>query len=225
MGKKLSASEVARYERDGLLSPVDAFSLAEARHYRGCLEVFEREHGREFGKGHNFKPHLLFRWADEIVHHPAVLNPVEDMIGPDIRLFHLSVWPKNAHDPAFVSWHQDATYFGLEPAVQVTAWVALTDASIEAGCMEAIPVSHKWGQLHHRQSEASANLLSRGFGKRTAKRRCITKRPEMQARLWLTLIGLFLSLTVAGCADKGATSDDDKRGVFYGGVTGGRTWP
>ena len=97
------------------------------------------------------------------MHHPAILDAVEDVIGPDIRLFHLSLWPKNAGDPAYVSWHQDATYFGLEPPLQVTAWVALTDASIEAGCMEVIPGSHKLGQLHHAErSEATNNLLSRG---------------------------------------------------------------
>src|SRR5438034_7956185 len=45
---------------------------------------------------------------------------------------------------------------------QVTAWVALTDASIEAGCMEVIPGSHKLGQLSHAEhSEATHNLLSR----------------------------------------------------------------
>src|ERR1700736_20163 len=134
MGKRLSEAEVARYERDGFLFPVDAFSGDEARRYLDRLESFEREAGQQFGKGHNFKPHLLFTWVDEIVHHPAVLDAVEDLIGPDIRLFHLSVWPKSAHDPAFVSWHQDATYFGLEPASQVTAWIALTDRHRRVGC-------------------------------------------------------------------------------------------
>ena len=98
-----------------------------------------------------------------IVQHPAILDAVEDLIGPNIRLFHLSVWPKNPRDPAYVSWHQDATYFGLEPALQVTAWVALTDASIAAGCMEVIPGSHKLGQLNHAERDnAKYNLLSRG---------------------------------------------------------------
>src|SRR3954452_6782783 len=162
MGKTFSDRQIARYERDGLLFPVDAFSPEQARHYLGQLESFEREEDRQFGKGHNFKPHLLFRWVDEIVHHPAVLDAVEDLIGPDIRLFHLSIWPKNAQDPAFVSWHQDATYFGLEPPVQVTAWVALTDAPVESGCMEVVPGSHRLGQLHHGQSDSPHNLLSRG---------------------------------------------------------------
>jgi non-haem Fe2+, alpha-ketoglutarate-dependent halogenase len=163
MGKHLTAAQIAQYERDGFVYPVDAFGAEQAHRYRDALEGFERGQGVELTKGHNFKPHLLFTWVDEIVHHPAVLDAVEDLIGPDIRLFHLSVWPKNARDPAYVGWHQDATYFGLQPEVQVTAWVALTDASIEAGCMEVIPGSHKLGQLHHaEQADAAHNLLSRG---------------------------------------------------------------
>jgi phytanoyl-CoA dioxygenase PhyH len=163
MGKKLSGEQIERYRRDGFVYPVEAFTAEEARRYRCAMEEFEATQAQELTKGHNFKPHLLFTWVDEIVHHPAVLDAVEDVIGPDIRLFHLSVWPKNAGDAAYVSWHQDATYFGLEPPLQVTAWVALTDASIEAGCMEVIPGSHKLGQLHHAEhGDATHNLLSRG---------------------------------------------------------------
>jgi non-heme Fe2+,alpha-ketoglutarate-dependent halogenase len=163
MGKKLTAAQVDRYHRDGYVYPIDAFGAEQARCYRAAMEKFEAAQGTELTKGHNFKPHLLFTWIDEIVHHPAILDAVEDLIGPNIRLFHLSVWPKNPRDPAYVSWHQDATYFGLEPAVQVTAWVALTEASIDAGCMEVIPGSHKLGQLNHAERvDAKHNLLSRG---------------------------------------------------------------
>jgi non-heme Fe2+,alpha-ketoglutarate-dependent halogenase len=163
MGKKLTAAQIDQYNRDGFIYPIDAFGAGQAWRYRAAMEKFEAAQGTEFTKGHNFKPHLLFTWVDEIVHHPAILDAVEDVIGPNIRLFHLSVWPKNPRDPAYVSWHQDATYFGLEPAVQVTAWVALTEASIAAGCMEVIPGSHKLGQLNHAERhDAKYNLLSRG---------------------------------------------------------------
>ena len=113
-------------------------------------------------RGHNFKPHLLFPWVDEIVHAPEVLDAVEDLIGPDIRLFHLSVWPKDPGTGTYVSWHQDATYFALDPVCHVTAWVALTDAPVEAGCMEVVPGSHKLGQLRHADMQDTDNLLSRG---------------------------------------------------------------
>jgi ectoine hydroxylase-related dioxygenase (phytanoyl-CoA dioxygenase family) len=163
MGRKLTEAQIERYHRDGFVFPIEAFSAEEARGYRRALEEFETAQGQQLTRGHNFKPHLLFTWVDEIVHHPAIVDAVEDLLGPDLRLFHLSVWPKNAGDAAYVSWHQDATYFGLEPAVQVTAWIALTEASIEAGCMEVIPGSHTQGQLHHAEDGAAThNLLSRG---------------------------------------------------------------
>lgn len=162
MGKKLTQAQIEHYQRNGFVYPVDAFSREQAWEYRRRMESFEQAQGTQFTKGQNFKPHLLFTWVDEIVHHPAVLDAVEDVLGPNIRLFHLSVWPKNAKDPAFVGWHQDATYFGLEPPEQVTAWVALSDASVEAGCMEVVPGSHKLGQLHHGEMESANNLLSRG---------------------------------------------------------------
>jgi non-haem Fe2+, alpha-ketoglutarate-dependent halogenase len=72
------------------------------------------------------------------------------------------VWPKDAGSGTYVSWHQDATYFALEPACHVTAWVALTDASVTAGCMEVVPGSHKLGQLRHADMQDPENLLSRG---------------------------------------------------------------
>lgn len=162
MGKKLTSEQIGQYDRDGYVCPVDAFSTEQARAWRDRLEAFERAEGQKMTRGHNFKPHLLFPWVDEIVHAPAVLDAVEDLIGPDIRLFHLTVWPKDAGSGAYVSWHQDATYFALDPICHVTAWVALTDAPVEAGCMEVVPGSHKLGQLRHAEMQDPNNLLSRG---------------------------------------------------------------
>jgi hypothetical protein len=162
MGKKLNQAQIDQYREQGFVYPVDVFSRAQAAAYLNKLETFEQTHNQQLGKGFNFKPHLLFTWVDEIARHPAVLDAVEDIIGPDILLFHLSVWPKNAHDPAYVSWHQDATYFGLDPSTQVTAWVALSDAPVEAGCMEVVPGSHKLGQLHHGEDHKDHIMLSKG---------------------------------------------------------------
>ena len=162
MAKKLTAAQIAQYERDGYICPVDAFSSERAAAWAEKLEAFERAEGQKMTRGHNFKPHLLFPWVDEIVHAPEVLDAVEDLIGPDIRLFHLTVWPKDPGSGAYVSWHQDATYFALDPICHVTAWVALTDAPVEAGCMEVVPGSHKLGQLRHAEMQDTENLLSRG---------------------------------------------------------------
>jgi hypothetical protein len=160
--KKLTPEQVAQYERDGYVCPVDAFSPERARTWHERLQAFERAEGQKMTRGHNFKPHLLFPWVDEIVHSPEILDAVEDLIGPNIRLFHLSVWPKDPGTGTYVSWHQDATYFALDPICHVTAWVALTDAPVESGCMEVVPGSHKLGQLRHADMQDTDNLLSRG---------------------------------------------------------------
>ncbi|NIF75950.1 phytanoyl-CoA dioxygenase family protein [Paraburkholderia sp. Cy-641] len=171
MLKGLTQAQVDKYNDNGFLYPLDVFSKEQAKGYLDQLEAFEASQNQQNkaqgftprkGKGFNFKPHLLFRWVDEIVHNPIILDYVEDLIGPDIRLFNMAVWPKDAHDPAYVSWHQDATYFGLDPSTQVAVWIALADAPIESGCMEVVPGSHKLGQLHHAEVKSDNILLSRG---------------------------------------------------------------
>ena len=71
------------------------------------------------------------------------------MIGPDILVWTSTFFIKEPHSPTFAAWHQDGTYFGLEPQEQVCAWVALTDATAEAGCMEMLSSRGAPRQLHH----------------------------------------------------------------------------
>jgi ectoine hydroxylase-related dioxygenase (phytanoyl-CoA dioxygenase family) len=99
---------------------------------------------------------------DELVRHPKVLDAVESLIGPNILIYHLTSWLKEPNEPSHVSWHQDGTYFGLEPFEQITAWIALTDATPEMGCIKIIPGSHAIGQRPHKDTTVPGNLLSRG---------------------------------------------------------------
>ena len=71
-----------------------------------------------------------------------MLDAVEDVIGPDILCWGGSFFTKEARTEDFVSWHQDLTYWGLEPADIVTAWVALSPSTPESGCMRVVPGSH-----------------------------------------------------------------------------------
>jgi ectoine hydroxylase-related dioxygenase (phytanoyl-CoA dioxygenase family) len=110
------------------------------------------------------KSYLLFNWADQLVHHPRILDAVEDLIGPDILVYHSTLFLKEAHTPAFVRWHQDSTYFYLQPHLHVTAWVALSEASVQAGCMQALPGSHRWGAFEHDDKPEPMNMIRRGQG-------------------------------------------------------------
>jgi non-heme Fe2+,alpha-ketoglutarate-dependent halogenase len=165
MSASLSPSQVAQYQRDGFYFPVDCLTPEEVRYFRGRLEAFEKEQGDTFGKLPNLvrsKSHLLFTWMDELVRHPKVLDAVESVIGPNILIYHLTSWLKEPKEQSHVSWHQDGTYFGLEPAEQITAWIALTDATPEMGCVKILPGSHVIGQRPHKDTFTPGNLLSRG---------------------------------------------------------------
>jgi hypothetical protein len=62
-----------------------------------------------------------------------VLDPVEQLIGPDILCWSTIFWIKDAGSKSFVSWHQDNTYWGLSSRNVVTAWFAISEASVDAG--------------------------------------------------------------------------------------------
>jgi non-haem Fe2+, alpha-ketoglutarate-dependent halogenase len=162
MPKLLSAEDVARFERDGFHFPVRVMSAAEARSYREKLEAHERRIGGPIQSNMRHKVHLLFTWANELARHPKILDAIEDVIGPNIICWTTNFFIKEANNPAFVSWHQDSTYWGLDPCDVVTAWLALSDAPIESGAMKFIPGSHKWDQVPHRDTFHKDNLLSRG---------------------------------------------------------------
>ena len=153
MPKMLSQAQVEAYRRDGFLLPVRAMSAQDARRYRGDLEAFETRLGQKLtdaGRKYRSRTYLLFKWANELVRHPAILDAVEDVIGPDILVFTTTWFIKEPGTPHVAGWHQDSTHFGLDPNDQhVTAWLALSDAALESGCMEFVPGSQKRGQIRH----------------------------------------------------------------------------
>jgi len=159
--KALTQAQVDQYRQDGATHPIRVFPAARAAAYYAELERCEAAYP-DLRKVLRTKAHMALKWVDEIVYDPAVLDAVEDVLGPDILLYNLTVWIKRAKDPSFVSWHQDSAYFPLEPAEQVTAWVALTDSVEDNGNVKYIPGSHKRGELTHEERMAAGNMLSKG---------------------------------------------------------------
>lgn len=151
------------YRRDGFHFPCKAMEASEAATYRARLEAWEKANGRPLKSAMRTDVHLLFTWADELVRHPRILDAVECVIGPNILCWITNFFIKEPGDGNFVSWHQDATYWGLEPHDQVlTAWLALSEASVRSGAMKFLPGSHRHGLHDHVDTFARDNLLSRG---------------------------------------------------------------
>jgi len=158
---RLPEAEIKHYRDHGYYAPVRVMSAEEAAGIRERLEAHEAAHGVLTGSMRH-KSHLLFTWLDSLIRHPAILDAVEGVIGPDILCWSSTFFIKEARDPGFVSWHQDSTYWGLDPADIVTAWVALSESTAENGAMRVIPDTQALEQIAHRDTFAADNLLTRG---------------------------------------------------------------
>jgi non-haem Fe2+, alpha-ketoglutarate-dependent halogenase len=162
MSRILTADQLERYSRDGILFPVPALSPGEATRFHGAFQDLATRLGGRPSAQDISQTHLYFRWAYELATHAAVLDAVEGVLGPDILVWTVSIFAKYPRDPGYISWHQDGTYWGLDSPQVTTAWIALTDSTPDNGCMRVVPGSHRHPILPHRDTYAPNNLLSRG---------------------------------------------------------------
>lgn len=147
------------YDNNGFVTSVAIIDEAEALKHRQQLERVEAEMG---SMHYQFKVHTVMKSAFDLATHPKLLDIVESLLGPDILLYSTSFIIKEPHTETHVSWHQDLTYWGLSSDDQVSAWLALSPATTESGCMQMIPGSHKHGQYTHKTQEDQNNVLLSG---------------------------------------------------------------
>lgn len=158
----LSDAQIRKFDEDGHISPVPILSTAEAGEMRQRLEAIETSQGGALFPAQRNKSFLLFKWLNDLTRDPRVLDPISQLIGPDILLWNTLFWIKEAGTNDFVSWHQDTKYWGLSSTEVVTAWIALAPASLEAGCMRVMPGTHRGEVLSHEDRYHEDNMLTRG---------------------------------------------------------------
>jgi len=149
----------SQFKIDGFYAPLRLIDSEQALSYRQLLESIEQKTG---SLHYQFKIHTALAMAYELAINKTLLDSVEDLLGPNILLYNATFIIKEPHSDAHVSWHQDLTYWGFNDDKQVSAWVALSNATNENGCMHMVPGSHSNGQLPHSITEDSNNVLYLG---------------------------------------------------------------
>jgi ectoine hydroxylase-related dioxygenase (phytanoyl-CoA dioxygenase family) len=87
--------------------------------------------------------HLDSRLVYDLCAHPAVVGRLASLYGPDLALWRSLFFVKNPGGAAS-SWHQDfKSWSMLDPILTITAWIAITEATLENACLQMIPGSHK----------------------------------------------------------------------------------
>ena len=162
MPKLLSKQQVEDYHESGFVAPIDVLSEDEAGAYLQRLQAAEADYPDQLNAENRNNAHLAFSFLDELVHHPLILDAVEDLIGDSFSLWGSVLFIKEPQSKHFVSWHQDATYMCIEPQNFVTPWLALSPSNLEMGCMSMIPASHRDVIQPHQETFHEDNILTRG---------------------------------------------------------------
>ena len=154
---------------DELCAWVDA--RARGLHAEGEISVlhedapFETRYGLLFGQSKRMGEgldimHNRGRAMFEFLHNQNLLDAVESLTGPEIEcnpIQHLRAKPPELFDPHsgpsfhVVPWHQDAGVMMAEAEGSniITCWLPLGDATVEMGCMQALPGVHRDGYRRH----------------------------------------------------------------------------
>lgn len=167
--RKLGPEQQAFYRERGYFFPVRVLGGDEANDFRQRFETYLDQYSARLNqllprdrRVYLSETHLFLKWVYQIVALPSILDAVEAVLGPNILVWGTQWFPKAPGDRAYVSWHQDGTYWGLHPPNVTTAWIALSESTVENGCMRVVPGTQRTPKLPQRETYAADNMLSRG---------------------------------------------------------------
>jgi len=205
-----NTASASQYWDDGYLFPIPVVDTAQVVKWRAELEAIE---GKWLNNGlplplNTYKrvnAQIVMPLAHEIGMHPAILDVVETVLGPDIMLYSTEFLIKEPHTKHVVTMHQDLAYWGMGDMDNIlTAWLALSDATTQSGCMDFVQASHKNAILDHEDSFDDLNLLSRG--QEVAVN--VDPKDRVAVELPAGSMSLHHGLTIHG---SGPNSSDDRR--------------
>jgi non-heme Fe2+,alpha-ketoglutarate-dependent halogenase len=166
---QLSDEQRERFDRDGYLSPIRVLDNREVGRYLDSYMAYSADNKARLDAlpaNQKYKvlseTHFVLPWVYEIASHPRVLDALEGLLGPNLIAWNSNWFTKMPGEKSFVSWHQDGTYWKLNPPTVVTAWVALSPSASSNGCMRVIPGTHTEPMMPQRETYVPENALSRG---------------------------------------------------------------
>ena len=101
---------------------------------------------------------------NQILRSERLLDLVESLMSPDISLYHSKLLPKEAGHGKAIPWHQDYAYWKTEAnlPLMINCQMAIDPMTLENGCLEFIPGSHKWGLQEHERHEETFGVFLPG---------------------------------------------------------------
>ena len=156
----LTPAQLKAFESEGYLSGIRVVDEDRARRYQNLFDELEAREGRDKCQIKLIDRHFDQEFVWKIATNPVILDCMQALLGPDVMLMATHFFCKYGPSGKFVAWHQDVTYWGLDPPMAISAWYAIDDSDRGNGCMRVIPGTHRRGILTHGKSNQDGNLLS-----------------------------------------------------------------
>lgn len=158
--KCLTPQQIDDFNQNGFISPLDVLSDSEVELHRENVS-----RAMNLAKQKGFDHHSLVAWEGglpflyDLCTHPKILDPVEDLIGPNIVCWFSVYFCKNPHDDVNIGMHQDASYWPLSHYKGVSIWLAVDDADASNGQLTMLPGSHQQGEIGYEYAELEEKNL------------------------------------------------------------------
>jgi ectoine hydroxylase-related dioxygenase (phytanoyl-CoA dioxygenase family) len=162
---RLSKEQLEFFNENGYLAGVKMLEESQVKAIRKELEqvgdvnhpgheLFYEFHSNESTDPQKILFHALGAWRitdglHDVLWNPRFLMAASQLLGNKaVRFWHDQLFHKPAKTGGVVAWHQDYSYWTrTKPMSHLTCWCGLDDSTVENGCVQYIPGSHKWGLL------------------------------------------------------------------------------
>jgi len=161
--RRLSEAERRGFEERGFIKPLPLFGDDASDHLQARFDelLAKLPDGIDINRVNCW--HKANRWVYDLCCTPAVLNYVEDLLGPEFYLWGCHFFCKLPGGASEVPWHQDAQYWPLTPHETVTVWLALYDTDDSNGAMRVVAGSHRVGLVDHGSVEGEQFVLNQAI--------------------------------------------------------------
>lgn len=126
--------------------------------------LYYEYHANESADPETILFHALGAWRitpafHDVLWNPRFLVPASQLLGNKaVRFWHDQLFCKPAKQGGVVAWHQDYSYWTrTKPIAHLTCWCGLDDSTVENGCLQYVPGSHRWGLLD--KPDLAGNLM------------------------------------------------------------------
>lgn len=163
--QSLTAQQVASWNRNGYLGPIDFYSPEEMTEIRSYFDELLADVLAVGKDSYSISSaHLKHGRVWDMLTNPSIVACVSDLLGEQVIGWGSHFFCKMPGDGKRVDWHQDCSYWPLTPTKAITVWLAIDDADRENGCMEVFNGSHTHGLIDFESSdEASGNVLDQSI--------------------------------------------------------------